>query len=275
MILIEAGGSSTQVCQILHEVPSAITIYDGISPTYMDKDEIKLVFKKIFADQQVDNKVYYYGTGCRPASSKEIIRESIQDIFPVDSIEVASDLLAAARATARQSDGQINILGTGSASCLYKNQKIKEVYFNSGYLFGDYGSGFHLGQTFLRAYFENSLSGDIENSIKEFSRVDKKALIQKIYSSAMPKQVIANFAKCIYSLKQAPAVGLIIQEAFAEFIRLQIALNVDFASTPQYFVGSIAHFFRAELEEAMEEKNLKIAEICRTPIENLIAFHLT
>ncbi len=275
MIIIEAGGSSTQACQLLDGSPSSIKNYDAISPSYMNRDEIIEVLDKILKVQKPDNELYFYGTGCRQASAKAIIKECIQKIHPYSKIEIASDLLAAAKVTANKSTGQINILGTGAASCLYKEEQIKEVYFNSGYLFGDYGSGFQLGQTFLRAYFEDRLSPETESGIQDFSGVSKQELVQKIYRSETPKQQVANFARCMYRIKQDKEVNNILKDSFTKFIRHQIQLNQEFKNTPQYFVGSIAHFFKDELSDQMEAEGLKITDICRSPIEKLIEYHLT
>ena len=275
MILIEAGSSSTQVCQVINGAPGSISTYDGISPSYMAKEEIIEVLKQLLINLKPDKEVFYYGTGCHQNSAKAIIRECIERINPFDKIEVATDLLAAARATAQHSDGQINILGTGSASCLYIDKKVRTVFFNSGYLFGDYGSGFHLGQSFLKAYFEDKLSQEIELTIEDFTKVSKQALVQKIYSNPVPKEQVANFAKCIYGLRQDPQVNQIIVDAFSQFIHFQIQLNKEYQSSAQYFVGSIAHYFKDELIAAMLSSDLEIADICHSPIEKLIGFHLT
>ena len=275
MIIIEAGGSSTQVCQILNGVLSSITTYTGISPSYMPKESIGIVLKQILKDQEPDTSLMYYGTGCRQASAKMIIRECIQSINDYTHIDIYSDLLAAARVTANRSNGQINILGTGAASCLYENKKIKQVYFNSGYLFGDYGSGFQLGQALLKAYFEDRLSPQIELAIQEFTGETKQTLVKKIYTHESTKQYIASFARCMYRLKNDPQVNELIQASFSKFIHQQIQLNTAYKNTAQYFVGSIAYFFQEELTQAMKTAELQIMDICRSPIEKLIEYHLT
>ena len=275
MILIEAGSSSTQVCQIIDGVPGTINTYVGVSPSYMSKDKIIEVLKKAIVDLKPDKEVFYYGTGCRQAINKAKIRGCIESINSFDKIEIATDLLAAARATAKHNDGQINILGTGSASCLYKKNEISKVYFNSGYLFGDYGSGFHLGQSFLRAYFEGSLSQEIGLAVEDFSKISKQALVQNIYNNPAPKQQVASFTKCIHDLKHDPLVHQIIADAFAKFIRFQIQLNKDYKSSSQYFVGSIAYYFQDELLAAVRAAGLNITCICKAPIEKLIEYHLT
>lgn len=275
MIVIEAGGSTTQVCQILQGKASPIQSHSGISPTYMPRTEIIASLRDILEHQEADAVLVYYGTGCRQSSAKQLIRDCILEIQDFNRIEIASDLLAAARVTANEKSGQINILGTGAASCLYENNTIKKVYFNSGYLFGDYGSGFQIGQSFLKAYFENRLPSAIEATIQEFSGLSKQNLVKEIYSHHSTKQYIANFTRCMHRMKQEPYIREILQNSFSKFIQFQIQLNPEYKKSSQYFVGSIAHFFKDELSYAMKASDLEINDICRSPIEKLIEYHLT
>ncbi len=275
MIIIEAGGTSTQVVRIQKGSIGPIRSYPGISPTYMNKADIASILRVILKAQDADEDLIYYGAGCSQDSAKLIIKECIQSIHNFGKIEIASDLLAAARATANEKNGQINILGTGAASCIYKDKTIKQVLFNSGYLFGDYGSGFHLGQSFLRVYFEGNFDKKIEAEITSFSGVSKQELVGKIYGRKSPKRYIASFAQCIHHLKHHPHVNNIVQDSFAKFVQSQIALNPEYKTCLQYFVGSIAYYFSDELAQVMKASQLKIEDICASPIEKLIGYHMT
>jgi len=275
MIIIEAGGTTTLACQILDSKAGTIKSFPGISPVYMSKEDIKLILEDILRSFKNIQEVYYYGTGCLQNKNKVIIVNLIQSLLPSSKISVASDLLAAARATANKTNGQVNILGTGSASCMYSNEKIEKVFFNSGFLFGDYGSGFHLGQHFLKAFFENALDFEIEIAIQQFSGLEKKDLLRKLYASKSIKEEVANFTKCMHAWKHNEIVKNIITSSFDLFVNHQIQLNLAYKQTPQYFVGSVAHFFQEELKETLDKYEMKIKGLCQSPIEKVIGFHLT
>ena len=68
-----------------------------------------------------------------------LLADSFQ--LPTDSIEVAGDLLAAARAVCGHEEGIACILGTGANSCLYDGQHIVQNTPPLGYILGDEGSG--------------------------------------------------------------------------------------------------------------------------------------
>lgn len=275
MIIIEAGASQTKVGQIRNETIGKVQYFDGISPTYMSQDKIVAILKSVFQNIETDTSLHYYGTGCVARSAQEKVRACIMATSNIQEVHIDSDLLGAARAVAVDKSGQVNILGTGSASCLYNGIEIEEIYLNTGYLFGDYGSGFHIGKSLLKAYFQNQLSDEVNASIEAFSGLEKRELIQKIYKDPASKSTIAQFAKCASSLKSNPNIKSIIQDSFKSFVKHQIKLNSNYLDTPQNFVGSIAYYFKDELNEILENENIVLSKVCASPIKDLMRYHLT
>ena len=68
--------------------------------------------------------VHYYGAGCATPELCDKVTAQLQAAFPDACIEVASDLLGAARAMLGTDRGIVCILGTGSNSCLYDGRNI-------------------------------------------------------------------------------------------------------------------------------------------------------
>ncbi len=275
MIIIEAGSTQTKVCTIKDQQISTTQYFAGISPTYMSDTEIEAILKQIFVDHTSSQVLHYYGTGCFSQKGKDKLLKCITSIVDIPQVFVYSDLLAAARALAQNQPAQINILGTGSASCLYDGKEITQVYFNSGYLFGDYGSGYHIGLTLLKAHFQNQFDPATHIQIQEFAKLENQELIQSIYASDQPKSVVANFAKCAAQLKSKAQINKIIEDSFYHFIQHQIKLNSAHVQTPQYFAGSIAHHFEDQLYKCLKDSNLSLAGISASPIEDLAQYHLT
>ena len=71
------------------------------------------------------------------------------NIPAAETVEVYSDLLAAARALCGHEPGIACILGTGSNSCLYDGTGIASNVSPLGYILGDEGSGAVLGKLFI------------------------------------------------------------------------------------------------------------------------------
>lgn len=78
--------------------------------------EVKQYIPKVTA-------VYFYGAGCINEEVCANVAEAIRASVPAPVIEVATDLLAAARALCGRSAGIACILGTGSNSCYYDGEK--------------------------------------------------------------------------------------------------------------------------------------------------------
>ena len=274
MIIIDAGATTTKVCTINNHNIGAINLYPGINPNYMSDDAIGSILADCLRDISKNSKVFYYGSGCARAEVKDRMKKLIQHQFGLQDITIYSDLLASARATAHSAPGQINILGTGSSSCIYDGHEITQVLPNYGYLFGDHGSGYQLGYALLQAYFDNRLDNKIQQEIESFSAVKKEALLRSIYQGET-KAIIVRFAKCVHQLRHHQAVNELISHEFDLFITKQIKLHANYLKSDQYFTGSIAYYFESELQLCLQKHGLLIKKISGNPIEELCVFHLT
>src|SRR5574344_1842368 len=72
------------------------------------------------------NEIYYYGAGCLGDQVCGNVERALRKSIPAEKIEIASDLLASARALCGDKAGSACILGTGSNSCYYDGKEIKE-----------------------------------------------------------------------------------------------------------------------------------------------------
>jgi len=199
MIIIEAGSTHTKVCPIIDHKIGQIERYPGINPNYMTDEAIYTILVDCLGHLPKNTEVYYYGTGCASLEVQDRMKYFIHDRFDLSHVYVYSDLLASARATAQGEAGQINILGTGSASCIYDGAFITRILPNIGYLFGDHGSGYKIGYSLLQAYFDNLLDTKAQTVIESYSKMKKDVLLRYIYSSDS-KSKIASYAQCAHQL---------------------------------------------------------------------------
>ncbi|MCB0644292.1 MAG: hypothetical protein KDC44_21760, partial [Phaeodactylibacter sp.] len=73
--------------------------------------------------------------------------------------------------------------------------------------------------------------------------------------------------------RQHPAIQKLIIGSFGIFLDRHVLKYVDFLEYPIHFIGSIAHYFRNELEIACRERNLLLGKVIPRPIDELVSFH--
>ena len=83
--------------------------------------------------------VHFYGAGCISPEVCDNVANAIRKSIPAPVINVATDLLAAARALCGHEAGIACIMGTGSNSCYYDGEKICDNVSPLGYILGDEG----------------------------------------------------------------------------------------------------------------------------------------
>jgi hypothetical protein len=107
--------------------------------------------------------IYFYGSGCTPAHVPMMTQLLTEALTP-KTVEVHSDLMAAARSLCQREAGIACILGTGANSCLYNGEQIVQNTPALGYILGDEGSGSVLGRLFLNAIFKRPDLADVRDN---------------------------------------------------------------------------------------------------------------
>ena len=153
--------------------PRAALIHSGILET--------TVFQNL--------NIFFYGSGCTPEHVPMMVQLFNEELSP-KSVEVHSDLMAAARALCQHEAGIACILGTGANSCLYDGEKIVQNTPALGYILGDEGSGSVLGRMFLNAIFKNPDFADIRNEYLETAKLTQADIIKKVYREPMANRAI-------------------------------------------------------------------------------------
>ena len=98
-------------------------------------------------------QVYFYGAGCSSEKLNEVIENGLSKVFRCAQIVVDHDLKAAAYATFDGVPHVACILGTGSNSCYFDGETVREEVPALAYVLGDEGSAsFHWKTTGLADY---------------------------------------------------------------------------------------------------------------------------
>lgn len=223
--------------------------------------------------QEVEG-VYFYGAGCISAEVCSNVARAIKSNIPAaKTVEVYSDLLAAARALCGLTPGIACIMGTGSNSCFYDGNGIASNVSPLGFILGDEGSGAVLGKLFLGDVLKNQLPAETTASFLNEYSLDLLTIIRRVYREPQPNRFLASVTPFISAHMDVPQIHDMVKESFKAFFRRNIKQYNGYEAHPVNFVGSIAFYFKSVLEEAAAESGCSLGKILKSPMEGLIAFH--
>lgn len=277
MILIaDSGSTKTDWCLITHEneIRNFQTI--GMNPYFIDSEGIEDELEKNllpYVNVQLIDKVFFYGSGCSSLQKRDVIREPLEGFFRLANVEVEHDLLAAARSLCGGNYGIACILGTGSNSCLYDGNDILENVPSVGYFFGDEGSGAYLGKMLISAYLRDELPNDIKKlfEIKYQYRFDY--ILNAIYKQAFPNRFLASFSMFLSEQISHPYIHQLIYDAFDKFFYYQVSHYTDYKNYHLSCTGSIGYQYKDIFLKVADKWEMKVSEICKTPMQGLINYH--
>lgn len=252
------------------------TITPGFNPFFYTKEQIKEELDKnphLLEISSHINNVFFYGAGCSHSTRNTIVASALEKVFSKATIHVEHDLLGCVRATCNDQPGICAILGTGSNCVFFDGKEIQTFSHALGYILGDEGSGAYLGKQFLANYINASVPEPLNSRLKEMN-VSKESVLSAVYYQPNPNRYLASFAKVLGQYKKEEYVQNLVMEAFNVFIEKHILLIPGARHFPVHFVGSVAHYFKEELEKCLSEYGLKRGAVIQDPIQNLVQYHL-
>lgn len=220
-----------------------------------------------------DLVIYYYGAGCSSPEKVKVVMTALKKIFVNAEIHVEHDLLASARALCGNQPGIACILGTGSNSCYYDGQSVKENIPSVGYFFGDYGSAGHIGKTLIQAYFDEKLPADLKKEFFSMHDFDREYILENVYQKPMPNRFLASYGKIVAEYIDHPYMMSLVKKCFNDFLEFQVEKYSRHKELPINFVGSVAFNNKKLLLDVLAERGLKAGIILKSPISGLIKFH--
>ena len=204
MILIADSGSTKTdwIVYTGNNGNSRVVSTQGINPFHQSDIEIELILRNevlpllasILDNVETANLIKYvafYGAGCTESVLSKM-QGCLSGIFAEANIEVAGDLLGAARALCGNKPGIACILGTGSNSCFYDGEKIVENVPPLGYILGDEGSGAALGKLFINGIFKGDLPTHIRELYLNEENITYAEIIEKVYRKPLANRFLAS-----------------------------------------------------------------------------------
>lgn len=250
----------------------------GLNPFYQTKEEVTEVLQKEvlpFIGSSID-QIFFYGAGCADKATSRPIYDALVDTVPsAEIIEVASDMLGAARGLCGNKPGIACILGTGANNAFYDGNKIAHSIGSLGFWLGDEGSGSYLGKTLLVNFLQNELPQDLHKQFEEtYPGTNRLFVLEKVYRQPFPNRYFATFSEFISKNIQHPFITKLVQYAFILFTEKYILKHQDAETYPIHFAGSIAFYYREILKTVLESKGLQVGKIAKSPMETLYEYHL-
>ena len=273
MILIADSGS-TKTAWAVVENPDNVIKTNGINPIFMDSVQIENTLRTQLVPNIAETitEVYFYGAGCANEEKIKVVKTAIQSVFGDIKVEIASDLLGAARGLCGHKSGIACILGTGSNSCFYENGNISWNVPALGFILGDEGSGAVLGKLLMGNIFKNQLPEAVKEDFVQTYGYNMMDVIEKVYRQPLPNRFLASFGPFISKHIAVPEMYDMVYGALESFIVRNVK-QYPTESYPVNFTGSIAYYFSDILKELSEKHNLRIGCIAQDPLEGLIKYH--
>ena len=220
------------------------------------------------------SEVYFYGAGCISDEVCGNVASAIKANFAgAETIEVHTDLLAAARALCGRNAGIACIMGTGSNSCYYDGEKICDNVSPLGYILGDEGSGAVLGKILLGDVLKNQLPADLCQKFLTQYDLDRLTIIRRVYKEPQGNRFLAYVTPFLLENIERKEIHDLVLNSFKSFFIRNIAQYNNYKELSVNFIGSIAHYYRPVLEEAAAACGCHIGTIIKSPMEGLIKFH--
>lgn len=274
ILIADSGATKADWClargkEVLHRFTGK-----GITPVFQTKEEMAREIRENVLpplEEAPIEAIYFYGSGCIP-EKVPIVREALHASFPLETIEVYSDLIAAAHALCGHQAGIACILGTGSNSCEWDGTRVVKQISPLGFILGDEGSGASLGKQLVSDALKEQLTGGLKEALLEEYRLTPALVIDKVYRQPFPSRFLASLSPFLLKHIADPSIRRLVHRSFSDFFERNV-MQYDFQNNKVNFVGSIAWHYAAVLKEVAAEKGIEIGNIIQSPMEGLITYY--
>lgn len=279
MIIIADGGSTkTNWCLLDDNQKKIYFNTEGYNPYFVGSDYIVNSLKKgLPQDLPLDKikEVNYYGAGVHNEEKAKIVEDAFRVLFPNAKIEIGHDLLAAARALLGKEAGFAAILGTGTNSCIYDGNEITHNINSAAYILGDEGSGSYIGKKLLTDFVRDLMPSDVSKVFFDTYKLTPDEIMDNVYTKPLANRFCASFSKFVYDNNvNIEYTRKIVDDSFEAFFANLVSKYPDYQNYTFNCIGSVGYNFRNVLEEKAAQYGMKVGKILRSPIDDLVKFHI-
>ena len=279
MIIIADGGSTKTNWCLLNKAGQKIYFNtQGYNPYFVDtKYIIESMRADLPSDLELDEitEVNYYGAGCSTEDKVKIVSDAMQEVFKNAEIYVGHDLLAAARALLGLDTGFAAILGTGTNTGIYDGKDIVHNIDSAAYILGDEGSGCYIGKKLLTDYLRGYMPEVVRQRFWDTYQLTVDEVTDNVYTKPLANRFCASFSKFVYDNNvHAEYSRGIVKTSFVDFFENLVSHYPNYKDYTFNCIGSVGYNFRNVLEETAVEYGMKVGKIIRSPIDDLVHYHV-
>ncbi len=278
MILIaDSGSTKTDWCVVENGALLQQIFTKGTNPFFQSEEEISNEIATALLPQLKSDEpdaVYFYGAGCGFPDKIATMRRAIAKHLKVKgTIEVSTDMLAAARGLCGRKSGIACIIGTGSNSCYYNGQDIVSNVSPLGFILGDEGSGACLGKLLVGDLLKNQMTPGLkEKFLKQFD-LTPADIIDRVYRQPFPNRFLASLSPFLVQNLDEPCVHNLVLNSFKAFLKRNVMQYDGYQHEKVHFIGSVAFHYKEVLIEAAYETGIQVGNIIKSPMEGLVKYH--
>ena len=278
MILIaDSGSTKTDWCVVENGVLVQQIFTKGTNPFFQSEEEISNeIATALLPELKTDefDAVYFYGAGCGFPDKIEIVHRAISKQLKVKgNVEVATDMLAAARGLCGREAGIACIMGTGSNSCYYDGENIVANVSPLGFILGDEGSGACLGKLMVGDLLKNQMTPELKEKFLQQFDLTPADIIDRVYRKPFPNRFLASLSPFLAQNINEPCVHELVLNSFKAFFKRNIMQYENYQNLKVNLIGSVAFYYKEVLAEAAEAMGIQLGTIIQSPMEGLIKYH--
>ncbi|WPV00570.1 N-acetylglucosamine kinase [Mucilaginibacter sp. cycad4] len=279
MIIIADGGSTkTNWCLVTEEGKKVYFNTEGYNPYFSSTEYIIQSLNESLPtdlEKNLITEVNYYGAGCSTPEMRKIVEEAMKVVFAGAKVNIGHDLLAAARALLGNTEGFAAILGTGTNTCIYDGKEVIHNIDSGAYILGDEGSGCYIGKKLLTDYLRGYMPEPVRALFWETYKLTPDDINEQVYTQPRANRFCASFSKFVYDNNVHIEYSRnLVRTSFEDFFRNLVTHYPDYQKYTFNCIGSVGYNFRNVLEEVVTENGMVVGNIIRSPIDNLVKYHL-
>ena len=278
MILIaDSGSTKTDWCVVEKGELVQQIFTKGTNPFFQSEEEISNEIATALLPELKTNEfeaVYFYGAGCGfPDKIAVVHRALTKHLNVAGNVEVATDMLAAARGLCGREAGIACIMGTGSNSCYYDGESIVANVSPLGFILGDEGSGACLGKLMVGDLLKNQMNPELKEKFLAQFNLTPADIIDRVYRKPFPNRFLASLSPFLAQNISEPCIHELVLNSFKAFFKRNIMQYENYQNLKVNLIGSVAYYYKEVLAEAAETMGIQLGTIIQSPMEGLIKYH--
>ncbi len=278
MILIaDSGSTKTDWCVVEKGELVQQIFTKGTNPFFQSEEEISNeIATALLPELKTDefDAIYFYGAGCGFPDKIAVVHRALTKRLKVKGeVEVATDMLAAARGLCGRESGIACIMGTGSNSCYYDGQNIVANVSPLGFILGDEGSGACLGKLMVGDLLKNQMTPELKEKFLQQFNLTPADIIDCVYRKPFPNRFLASLSPFLSQNINEPCVHDLVLNSFKAFFKRNIMQYDNYQNLKVNFIGSVAYYYKDVLAEAAQTMGIQLGTIIQSPMEGLIKYH--